>query len=269
MKERVLAAIGALIIVLPLLFWGGIWGMFILGAAACFIATGELRNMLLPDSKHLLLPLQGIYLVCFACFSFLQEGGAASILGVASVFLWIIALFGEEDNEKGMQFAMRSTFGLIYVPLLLGTFVQLRALENGLAWVCLVFLITWSADTGAYFAGRFLGKNKLFPRVSPKKTIEGVVGGVVLSVIVSVWFMGKWLEDVNMIHAVILGIGLALFSVIGDLVESMIKRATGVKDSGNIMPGHGGIVDRLDSLLFTFPLTYCYVTWFLGVVAES
>lgn len=269
MKERVLAAIGALIIVLPLLIWGGLWGMFILGAVACYIATGELRNMLLPDSKHLLLPLQGVYLVCFSCFSFLNDSHTVAILGLASISLWIIALFREDDNEKGMQFAIRSTFGIIYIPLLLSTFVLLRSLEDGLAWIFLVFLITWSADTGAYFAGRFLGKNKLFPRVSPKKTIEGVIGGIVLSIVVSIWFMGKWLEDVSIIHAVILGIGLAIFSVIGDLVESMIKRATGVKDSGNLMPGHGGIVDRLDSLLFTFPLTYCYVTWFLGVAVQA
>ena len=269
MKERVLAAIGALSIVLPLLIWGGMWGMFLLGAAACFIATGELRNMLLPDSRHLLRPLQGLYLVCFCCFCFLPDVQVGAILSIASICLWIVALFCEEDNQKGMDFAMRSTFGIVYVPLLLSTFVLLRGLEDGLSWMFLVFLITWSADTGAYFAGRFLGKNKLFPRVSPKKTIEGVVGGVVLSVAVSIWFMGKWLGDVSIIHAIVLGIGLALFSVIGDLVESMIKRATGVKDSGNIMPGHGGIVDRLDSLLFTFPLTYCYVTWFLGVTVQG
>ena len=264
MKERILAAIVALIIVLPLLFWGGIWGMFVLGAVACFIATNELRNMLLPNSKHLLLPLQALYLLSFTALSFLTEGQEI-VLALASICLWIIALFGEKENDKGMEFMVRSSFGLIYVPLLLSTFVRLRSLDDGLYWVFLVFLITWSADTGAYFAGRFLGKNKLFPRVSPKKTIEGVFGGVLLSIIVSVSFMMNYFPDVDVIHAVILGGGLALLSVVGDLVESMLKRATGVKDSGNLMPGHGGIVDRLDSLVFTFPLTFCYVTWILDI----
>ena len=264
MKERILAAVVALMIVLPLLIWGGIWGMFILGAAACFIATNELGNMLFVDSKHLLWPLQAVYLLSFTAFSLLGDGQEI-VLALASISLWIISLFGEKDNDKGTQFMVRSSFGLIYVPLLLSTFVRLRSLEDGLAWIFLVFLITWSADTGAYFAGRFLGKNKLFPRVSPKKTIEGVVGGVLLSITVAIWFMMKYLPDVSVIHAVILGGGLALFSVVGDLVESMLKRATGVKDSGTLMPGHGGIVDRLDSLVFTFPLTFAYVTWILGL----
>lgn len=258
MKERILAAIAALIIVLPILIWGGLWGFFGLLAVAVVIATNELKGMIFQDSHHLMLPVHFIYLLSFAGFSFLRIGNG-SVLAPAAILLWLIAMFGEKDNEKGLLFASRASFGLIYIPLLLSYFVHVRSFDHGLQWVFLVLLITWSADTGAYFAGRFLGKNKLFPRVSPKKTIEGVVGGVFLSMIVSVAYSMQWLPEVSTMHALILGSGLALLSVVGDLVESMVKRATGVKDSGTLMPGHGGIVDRLDSLLFTFPATYFYV----------
>ena len=122
-------------------------------------------------------------------------------------------------------------------------------------------VLTWSADSGAYFAGRAFGKNKLFERVSPKKTIEGVVGGVVLSTVVSYFFCSTWLPEVPVVSSILIGVVWALLSVVGDLVESMMKRAFGVKDSGNIMPGHGGVIDRLDSLLFTFPATWLFIQY--------
>ena len=125
-------------------------------------------------------------------------------------------------------------------------------------------MITWSADTGAYFAGRSFGKNKLFERVSPKKTIEGVVGGVALSIVVALGYQTQFLPTLGWGYALLLGGTLSILSVIGDLVESMIKRATGVKDSGNIMPGHGGIIDRLDSLLFTIPTAYVFYSLFVS-----
>ena len=184
---------------------------------------------------------------------------------VPAIFtLWLSALFFVPDNQEGMTFASNATFGLLYLPLLLSTFVELRAInENGLLWVVLAMVLTWSADTGAYFAGRSFGKTKLFPRVSPKKTMEGVYGGIALTVLVAIGYTQTWLPEVTMLSAGIMGAVLAILSVVGDLVESMMKRAFGVKDSGKFMPGHGGIIDRLDSLLFTFPVVLAYVTYFL------
>ena len=118
---------------------------------------------------------------------------------------------------------------------------------------------TWATDTGAYFAGRFLGKKKLIERISPKKTWAGVWGGLALTVVIcAVWASVDPFIPVH--HAAVLG--HCRSCVVGDLVESMFKRARGIKDSGSIMPGHGGLFDRVDSLLFTVPTAWAYATIF-------
>jgi phosphatidate cytidylyltransferase len=125
-----------------------------------------------------------------------------------------------------------------------------------------VRVITWFGDTGAYFAGRFLGKHKLFERVSPKKTWEGAIGGMVAAVGGAVLVTQLGLPKVGVHHAIILGVVVDAIGIVGDLVESMLKRAFGVKDSGWIMPGHGGILDRVDALLFTAPAVWLYARAF-------
>ncbi len=269
MKERLIAAIAALAIVLPTLIYGGTIGFFILGLVIVGIGSGELWNMF---SNHNAFPsylkwvLTLVYVAVFVAL-FYWQAGLVPILIVALFVLWMTGLFAVPDNDLGMKWASYSTFGLMYLPFLLSTFVQVRAIETyGLQWLFLTLVLTWSADSGAYFAGRAFGKHKLFERVSPKKTIEGVVGGVLLAMLVGVLFCGQWLPMVPIWLAGLVGMIWALLSVVGDLVESMMKRAFGVKDSGNIMPGHGGAIDRLDSLLFTFPATWLLVQYGLPLL---
>jgi phosphatidate cytidylyltransferase len=150
-------------------------------------------------------------------------------------------------------------FGLIYIPLPLAIIPKVRAMDDGLALVFLILVSTWAADTGAYFAGRFLGKAKLLERISPKKTWMGVWGGVALAVGVAVGMAAMAYPDIPMTHAAALGALVSVVGVIGDLIESMFKRASKIKDSGGIMPGHGGLLDRVDSLLFTVPAAWIYM----------
>ena len=268
MLERFIAAAIALAIVLPTILYGGTIGFFILGLAIVAIGSGELWNMF---SKNNSFPssfkwfLTAVYTLVFVALFYFPA--AMTPILIAGLFvLFMSGLFGVPDNDLGMKWTAYSTFGLMYLPFLLSTFVQVRAVEEtGLQWLFLTLVLTWSADSGAYFAGRFFGKNKLFERVSPKKTIEGVVGGVILSTIVSYFFCVTWLPMVPVVSAIAIGIVWALLSVVGDLVESMMKRAFGVKDSGNIMPGHGGVIDRLDSLLFTFPATWLFIQYGLNL----
>ena len=268
MKERLIAAVIALLIVLPILVYGGTVGVLILGLGIVGIGSGELWNMFTQNNafpvKYRWL-LTSVYGLVFLGLFYYQAMLTPILIG-ALFILFLTGLFGMPDNDMGMKWAAYSTFGLMYLPFLLSTFVQVRAVEEtGLTWLFLTLVLTWSADSGAYFAGRAFGKNKLFERVSPKKTIEGVIGGVILSTIVSYFFCATWLPMVPVVASILFGIALAILSVVGDLVESMMKRAFGVKDSGNIMPGHGGVIDRLDSLLFTFPTTWLFIQYGLSV----
>ena len=130
MKERIIAAIGALCIVLPLLIWGGSWGLGILLALICVIATNELMGMLFQESKHLMIPLQVVYLLSFIGFSALDKNQEL-VLAIGALARWVLGMFKEEDNEKGLLFTTRASFGLIYIPLLLSFFLKLRALVCG------------------------------------------------------------------------------------------------------------------------------------------
>ncbi|MGI8968292.1 MAG: phosphatidate cytidylyltransferase [Chloroflexota bacterium] len=137
----------------------------------------------------------------------------------------------------------------LYVGLLLGHLALLREVHRGAWWVLLILLLTWAFDTGAYFAGSRFGRHPFMAHISPRKTVEGVGGGIILAALVGL--LGIPLVGLRPWQGLLLGALLGVVAQVGDLVESMIKRKTGVKDSGAIIPGHGGLLDRIDSLLFT------------------
>lgn len=149
--------------------------------------------------------------------------------------------------------------GPLYVGGLLASLGRIHAGEHGGAWVLLAMWIAWSSDTGAYFAGRFFGRHKLAPRVSPAKTVEGAIGGWLASLTGALaahfWFM----PSLPLLDALVLAAVANVFGQAGDLVESLVKRSTGVKDSGNILPGHGGMLDRVDALMFTSTVCWVYI----------
>jgi phosphatidate cytidylyltransferase len=151
--------------------------------------------------------------------------------------------------------------GVLYVGFPLSTVVSTRTLPGGEWLVLFLAVVTWASDTGAYYAGTLWGKHPLLPSISPKKTVEGVLGGLVLAVGMAFLAQQWFTSELSLADAVILGVLLTIAGLIGDLFESMIKRRTGVKDSGGILPGHGGMLDRLDSLLFTAPTFYYYVAY--------
>ena len=153
--------------------------------------------------------------------------------------------------------------GFLYVALLGQYFVALRWLDDGREWVYLAAFTTFATDTGAYAVGRLLGRHKLAPRISPAKTVEGGLGGLVAGALAAAALnrlLGLNQPDAAMLA---LGAGAAVAGQLGDLAESLIKRSAGVKDMGTLLPGHGGVLDRLDSLLFVIPLVYAAVRWWL------
>ncbi len=155
-------------------------------------------------------------------------------------------------------------FGTLYVALLLGYYILLRNLEYGVSLVFFVIIVTWLSDIGGFFIGKTFGKHLLAPTLSPKKTIEGLLGGILFSMTGGIVSHFTFTPFFSLTECAILGVGLALLGATGDLAESGIKRSVQVKDSGRLIPGHGGVLDRIDSLLFTGPAMYYYVMFSLA-----
>lgn len=183
------------------------------------------------------------------------------VLTVALAGAWYLIPFVYEFGLRGL---LATVGGVAYVGLLLGHLSLLRGLGHGAWWVLIALLLNWAYDTGAYVAGSLVGKRPFMHHVSSKKTLEGVGGGLLLSTVTglaAVPTLGLLLWQ-----GLALGLAVGLVAQTGDLVESMIKRHVGVKDSGTIIPGHGGMLDRIDSLLFTAALTY-YAAALFGYAA--
>ena len=150
--------------------------------------------------------------------------------------------------------------GALYIGGLISHFVSLRQLERGEYWVALALLTTWLCDSAAYFVGTWIGRHASSPHISPKKTWEGTVAGLLAGTATGA-LAGRFL-DIPLAWGIPLGLLLSLASTFGDLAESFIKRQVGVKDSSNLIPGHGGALDRIDSLMFVGPIVYYFALWF-------
>src|SRR6266571_6991083 len=187
----------------------------------------------------------------------------ALLLGLFAIPLGALRRRGDLGlalSEIGTTF-----FGASFVGVLFGYMVALRTLrdlpkgdETGSDLVFLLFFVVWSSDTAAYYIGTTLGRRPLAPRVSPKKTVEGAVGGVLGAVLAAFLARPWFFNRLSVTDCVVIGLSLGLVGLLGDLVESMLKRGAGVKDSAALVPGHGGILDRVDSLLYAGPVLYYY-----------
>jgi phosphatidate cytidylyltransferase len=179
----------------------------------------------------------------------------ATLIGIISV-----PLLSRAPLEQSLRDGAMTLFGVLYLGLTLGTLSMTRLLPQGEWLIFFLLLVTWASDTGAYYVGTLYGRHRLAPMISPKKTVEGLVGGLIGAIIVA--YAARWwfLPELSSLDCLILATLLTITGLWGDLTESAMKRSVGMKDSGGILPGHGGMLDRLDSLLFTAPVFYYYVT---------
>lgn len=181
------------------------------------------------------------------------------IIVVISYFLICVLVAGYRDNVikvVGVRF-----FGVLYVALLFSHFITLRLVPDGNRWLLFALAIVWSGDTGAYYGGRAWGKKKLSPVISPNKTVEGALAGLVASMCVGLILVRVFGldNDISVILTLFLALIAGVAGIFGDLTESYIKRWAGVKDSGKLIPGHGGLLDRVDSVLFSVPVVYYFI----------
>jgi phosphatidate cytidylyltransferase len=200
----------------------------------------------------------GVIVITIGADTGFDEWTAAIVLSLGLVFLACLVF---ESMDTGIRDWMAGVAAVLYIGVLGSYLVILRSLPDGAEWVLLAVLATWLTDTAAYFVGRTVGSRKMTPRISPGKTWEGtggaVVGGLV-SVIVLDLVLGL---PISFGEALLLGLLLPPVSVAADLGESMIKRGARVKDTSELIPGHGGFLDRMDSILFTVPLVYYFAIW--------
>ncbi|MEK6742496.1 MAG: phosphatidate cytidylyltransferase [Nitrospirota bacterium] len=168
-------------------------------------------------------------------------------------------LFSRRPVEGALEDITVTMFGIVYVALLFAFQVAILAGSSGKRWLMFLYLVIWASDIGAYYVGTAFGKRRLYERISPKKSIEGLIGGTLASIIIAVLCKIWLVPALGWVEASVLGAVLALVGTVGDLAESLIKRSTGVKDSGTIIPGHGGILDRMDSMLFAAPVLFFYM----------
>ncbi|HUX46760.1 MAG TPA: phosphatidate cytidylyltransferase [Desulfosporosinus sp.] len=183
-------------------------------------------------------------------------GGAELMLTV--LVFWLLIGLGRLALTYPRTSLSEASFNLLavlYSVVLLSHLYLLRQLPNGIEWTFLTIFLVWATDTGAYLIGRQFGRHLLAPQVSPKKTVEGSLGGLLFSVTVALMFW-RLVGGATWIMYIIVGVIIGISAQIGDLFESALKRSAGVKDSGKLIPGHGGILDRFDSLIFALPLVY-------------
>jgi phosphatidate cytidylyltransferase len=237
------------------------------GLLCMLVAIGlhEFYAMALPRERRgeaLLAVALGVTLAAATLFCPHPQAGQGTLVAVV-LTLTILFLFRYRTLEAVGRDLALTVFGLCYVPLLLAHAGLLRQLEQGREWVFLVLLIVMVSDSLAYFVGMAVGRHRLYEAISPKKSIEGALGGLAGGVLGALAAKLWLLPRLDGVDVLLLGIGVGAFSQVGDLVESMLKRSFAVKDSGRLFPGHGGLLDRLDSLLFAFPATYYYALWFV------
>jgi phosphatidate cytidylyltransferase len=262
------AAIGIPVLV-GFVFAGG-WWLAILAALAVTAAAAEYLHGrgLAWDSIDLVVPA----LWAGALVAVAHEGGPWRERFLVLAFLTIACLVvirgewwrGQRELKGQLTVWEACASVLLYLGWLGGYLVLTRDLEDGREWFFLVLLVTWATDTGAYAAGRLTGRRPMSPAISPNKTWEGALGGWVTGLVVTI---ACWAvldpEPLSFGHAVILGLFLPVIGQAGDLFESLLKRGMEVKDSSGLIPGHGGLLDRLDSLLWMGAAVYFYVTWVL------
>jgi phosphatidate cytidylyltransferase len=197
---------------------------------------------------------------------YLSESGLAPLLLTSAIVLSLIWLLRRPQKENAFAGWTWTIAGILYIGWLLGYLVALRDLDRNRtwqSWVFLALLTTFASDTAAFFIGRALGRHKLAPHISPGKTWEGAIAGVFGAIIVSLFFVlpTPLKLPLSWWQAIILGLLVSIFGQLGDLVESLFKRNMGAKDSGRLLPGHGGLLDRIDSVIFAGIMVYYYVIW--------
>lgn len=265
MKTRIISGIVLLILLVPTFLIGGYFTLAVLTAVSV-MGVYELLKVFQSERKI------GAYIEYALCvlFYFLLalkyadivklESSEIVTMFIVAVFLFEMVFFVFKYPKIKTNEVLANVFSFIYLPVLLSYIFRIRSMEDGICLVWMTIITSWVCDTCAYFAGVFLGKHKAFPILSPKKTWEGCAGGVIGSVIISVVFgiVVNIIASVDISIPALVAVAFlgSIISMLGDLAASAIKREYSIKDYSNMIPGHGGILDRFDSVIFVSPVIF-------------
>ena len=261
--KRVISAVVAIPLLIFFVLMGGYVfkiGICSITAIAIFEYTNAFKKS---DSPVIFGVLAAAFLIdTIMVFTGSAEGRLLPFIYAVTMVSMAVPIFIRRYNVIS---SAETILGFLYVICFFNLLIFIRDHEQGQYVIWLVFIISWCCDTFALYAGKFFGKRKLCPEISPKKTVEGAIGGVLGGVFgVIIWWLIVPIEGISWYEPIILGMVGTAISQIGDLVASAIKRHAGIKDYGKIMPGHGGVLDRFDSILYTAPLVYYYIIMFMG-----
>ncbi|MDO8947298.1 MAG: phosphatidate cytidylyltransferase [Desulfocapsaceae bacterium] len=248
---------------LLLLLYGSFLPFFLVMALVIWIGAQEYARMAFPEKDRTFrIFLAILALLPSLSVAYVPSLGITGGLLLSILLLSFYILYYYSQLQDPLLFFSRAFFGVTYVGFLAAHLLLLYLLPEGSSWILVLTAITAGSDSGAYYCGRALGKHKLCPLVSPKKTIEGAIGGLVAGVAVAVLVAMLLRLQVSLFFLIPAAILLAGIGIVGDLTESIIKRATGTKDSGTLLGGHGGVLDRVDSLLFAGPVFYYLLVFY-------
>ena len=272
LRTRLATAIVAIPLLIWLIVWNP-WSLFVwLVGSAALVGVTEYFTMAFRDrlaDRVFGIVAGGLFVIAMVVPTHEMSGMTLSGVVIAGL---ILALARNSDLRGGVDALGITMLGVIYVAFLLPHYVWMHALPDpeqplsgvvgGWRWVVLTLVIAMGGDVGGYFGGRYFGKRKLMPEVSPGKTVEGTIGAFLANVTGALFCKAVFFHSLNWGEVVGFGLGVGVLAQVGDLCESMLKRAFAAKDSGWIIPGHGGVLDRIDSLVFPAPFVYYYARFF-------
>lgn len=242
------------------------WGVCLFLSAVTMVAGWEYLHLVgklgIPLPKELFMFAIPAYLMLLVPW----RGEYAVVLAAGVVYLIVFYSFSRRGAREGFFASLAGTFGFLYLPVTIGI-VYLLYRDAGFPYIAHFLLMVWGYDSGAYFVGSLLGRHQLLPRISLAKTWEGVAGGLILSTAAAALLPAFWGDFPRWLLCIVaLGLSVGVFCQLGDLFESLLKRAAGVKDTGRLFPGHGGMLDRIDGILAAVPVYFFFLRYILSVI---
>lgn len=266
MFKRWLTGLTLTAIICAIIVFGSSFSLAAVISLLSIIGVWEFNNIVFGKKGFRTEKTEGMIFAAFIPFAVLYGNGqfVAAVLAFCVLITFIVFLASIKNDSYDVSSVAKVIFGFMYIPFLISHFILLRALDDGILWVLFVLVLAFAGDITALYVGKYFGKRKLIPKVSPGKTIEGTIALFAGSTAAGLIFGYLFFPHLPLIHIGILAFVGSIIGQLGDLSESAIKRNYGLKDASSLLPGHGGLLDRMDCLLFISPFVYYYRTFVIG-----